>query len=219
MPSCIRFLIVTATLLVCLKTALSRAQTPAQTPLEKISLASGIDRIAGTEPTSQIQYVRLISYGTILLAPAADGAPRPMLIGQCTLRPNGKYLFELFANFGDVTDLSFYPPWKPVAQQDSFPPRTVKVNGTMEFLGYTKIKPVRRQWEIPAERFGEYRYNPPGAGSSNLEEITFYLRFLLALPTLHLTLDQPAPKTKLEFLTTPLLTEIHREPLCKGALL
>ena len=60
---------------------------------------------------------------------------------------------------------------------------------TMEFLGYTHVRPVRRQWEIPVQTPGQYRYNPPGGGSANLEEITFYLRYLIALPTLRLALD------------------------------
>ena len=83
----------------------------------------------------------------------------------------------------------------------------------MEFLGYTHVKPVRRQWEVPAQTPGQYRYNPPGAGSTNLEEITYYLRYLLALPTLRLTLDNRSA----DFLTTPLLDQIRKEPLCRAA--
>jgi hypothetical protein len=44
---------------------------------------------------------------------------------------------------------------------------------------------------------------------------TYYLRILLALPTLHLTLGDKAA----EFRTTPLLDQIRREPLCKASLL
>jgi hypothetical protein len=138
-----------------------------------------------------------------------------MLIAQCTLRPNGKFYLELFANFGGATDLAFYPPWVPASKQDLFPPRTEKVLVTMEFLGYTHVKPVRRQWEIPVQTPGQYRYNPPGGGSANMEEITYYLRYLLALPTLRLALDQHSA----DFLTTPLLNEIRIEPLCQAAAL
>jgi hypothetical protein len=85
----------------------------------------------------------------------------------------------------------------------------------MDFLGYTRVKPLKREWEIPIETPGQYRYNPPGAGSPNLEEIAYDLRYLLALPTLRLTLrDRSA-----EFLTTQLLDEIRKEPLCKAAAL
>jgi hypothetical protein len=62
---------------------------------------------------------------------------------------------------------------------------------------------------------GQYRYNPPSAGSSNLEDSTYYLRFLVALPTLRLTLAQHAA----EFNTTALLDQIRKEPLCKASLL
>ena len=41
----------------------------------------------------------------------------------------------------------------------------------------------------PVQAPGQYRYNPTGGGSANLEEITYYFRYLLALPRLRLTLD------------------------------
>jgi hypothetical protein len=184
---------------------------------EKTTLASGVDRISGLEATSKIHYVRLILPGSLHTPSAAESSapsPGPTLIAQCTLKPNGRSAFELFANFGGATDLAFYPPWTPTSTHDLFPPRTDKAVLTMEFLGYTHVKPVRRQWEIPVQTPGQYRYNSPGGGSANLEEITYYLRYLVALPTLRLTLDSRSA----EFLTTPLLDEIRKEPLCRAAL-
>jgi hypothetical protein len=192
------------------------AEQPDHPQLVKTTLADGIDRIAGQEPTSQIQYVRLTLPGTLRLPTAVDSSapsPSPTLIAQCTLRPNGKSYFELFANFGRTTDLAFYPPWTRTPQGDLFPPPTEKVIMTMDFLGYTHVKPIRRQWEIPVQTPGQYRYNPPGSGSSNLEEIAYYLRYLLALPTLRLWLGNNSA----DFLTTPLLNEIRKEPLCRAA--
>jgi hypothetical protein len=185
---------------------------------EKSTLASGIERISGLETASNIHYVRLILAGSLRTPPPAASpapSPAPTLIAQCTLRPNDKSSFELFANFGGITDLAFYPPWEPTSKQDLFPPRTDKVNLTMEFLGYMHVKPVRRQWEIPIQTPGQYRYNPPGGGSANLEEITYYLHYLVSLPTLRLTLDTRSA----DFLTTPLLDEIRKEPLCRAAAL
>jgi hypothetical protein len=192
------------------------AQQSGSQKSEKTTISSGIDRLAGQESTSHIQYVRLILAGSLLTPSPADSPallPVPTLIAQCTLRPNGKSYFELFANFGGVTDLAYHPPWTPTSQTDLFPPRTEKVTFTMDFLGYTHVKPVRRQWEIPVQTPGQYRYNPPGSGSANLEEISYYLRYLLALPTLHLTLDNRSA----DFLTTPLLNEIRKDPLCRAA--
>jgi hypothetical protein len=187
----------------------------AQQP-ENTSLPTGITRLTGQDSTSHIQYVRLVLSGS-LRTPSPTNSPAPSapptLIAQCTLRPDGKSYFELFANFGGATDLAFYPPWTPTSKQDLFPPRTERATLTMEFLGYTRVKPVRRQWEVPLQTPGQYRYNPPGAGSANLEEITYYLRYLLALPTLRLTLDNRSA----DFLTTPLLDEIRKEPLCRAA--
>jgi hypothetical protein len=196
--------------LLCAWSALT-AQQP-----ENTTLPTGIDRLTGQESTSHIQYVRLVLSGS-LRAPSPTNSPAspvpPTLIAECTLRPDGKSYFELLANFGGVTDLAFYPPWTPTSKQDLFPPRTEKATLTMEFLGYTHVKPVRRQWEVPVQTPGQYRYNPPGAGSANLEEITYYLRYLLALPTLRLTLDNRSA----DFLTTPLLDQIRKEPLCRAA--
>ena len=187
----------------------------AQQP-ENTTLPTGIDRLTGRESTSQIRYVRLVLSGS-LRTPSPTNFPAssvpPPLIAPCTLRPDGKSYFELLANFGGATDLAFYPPWTPTSKQDLFPPRTEKATLTMEFLGYTHVKPVRRQWEVPVQTPGQYRYNPPGAGSTNLEEITYYLRYLLALPTLRLTLDNRSA----DFLTTPLLDQIRKEPLCRAA--
>jgi hypothetical protein len=184
---------------------------------EKITLASGVDRISGLEATSNIRYVRLVLSGT-LRASSSSGdstapSPAPTLIAQCTMKPNGKSSIELFANFGGASDLAFYPPWTPASKDDLFAPRTEKVNMTMEFLGYTHVKPVRRQWEIPVQTPGQYRYNPPGGGSANLEDITYYLRYLIALPTLRLTLGNRS----VEFMTTQLLAGIRKEPLCRSA--
>jgi hypothetical protein len=42
---------------------------------------------------------------------------------------------------------------------------------------------------------------------------TIFIRYLMSLPTLRLTLDNRAS----EFLTTPLLADIRNEPLCHAA--
>ena len=158
--------------LLALLCASHAAQQPESPQPEKTTLPSGIDRLAGQDATSHIQYVRLILPGSLRTASsmtAPPPSPAPMLIAQCTLRPNGKSNFELFANFGGATDLAFYPPWTPISPQNLFPPRTEKAVFTMEFLGYTHVKPVRHQWEIPVQTPGQYRYNPPGGGSSTLK--------------------------------------------------
>ena len=79
---------------------------------------------------------------------------------------------------------AFYPPWRPANAQDLFPPRTEKVNLTMEFLGYTKVKPMTRQFEKVVAPSGQLRYNPPSGGSRNMEQASFFFQYLRALPTL-----------------------------------
>ncbi len=204
------------TLLLAINGIALRAQST-QGP-ERTNVASRADRIAGIDPSSNIQYVRLILKGSLnvggkVVADPPVPDPPPELIAQCSIRPNGKYFFEVFASFGGATDLAFYPPWKSTGPQDLFPPRTDKVSITMDFLGYTHVKPFRRQWEIPVQTPALYRYNSPGSNSPNLEEFSFFLRYLLALPTLRLTLDNRTA----EFLTTQFLADIRNEPLCKAA--
>jgi hypothetical protein len=73
---------------------------------EKTTLPSGVNRIAGLEANSKIHYVCLIPFESLDTPSLGDS---PSLIAQCTLKPSGKSSFELFANFGGATDLTFYP--------------------------------------------------------------------------------------------------------------
>jgi hypothetical protein len=175
------------------------------------SLAPGLRRIAGTDPASGIAYARLLLEGRLLSA-EQQPTPPPTLTAQCTQQLNGKLFFELFANYGGVEDTAFHRPWQ-TSDGGVFAPATVKVKISMEFLGYTHVKPVIRQWEKLDAPAGQFRYNPPSRASSNMEDSTYYLQYLKALPTLRLTYDR---KT-VEFLTGPLLDQIRKEPLCRAS--
>jgi hypothetical protein len=168
-----------------------------------------LGRSAGVDAASGISYVRLYLNG--MDAPDASGFElmRPTLTAQCTKHADGKLLFELFANFGNVTDATFYPPWKP-GSGDLFPPRTTKAKYTMEFLGYRKMSPVKREFEHVMAPKGQLRYNPPGGGSGNMEPIAYFLQYLKALPTLRLSGEGHSAS----WLATPLLNQLHNEPLC-----
>jgi hypothetical protein len=178
------------------------------------TLSPNLARLSGVEPTSEITYVRLF-----LLADPPAGTPatfdlnRPTLTGQCTQDRKGKLHFELFVNFGNITDTAFYPPWRPTLPTDNFPPPIEKVTVTMEFLGYTHFKPAKRQFEKVLAPYGQLRYNNPAVGSSNMEDFAYYLQVLRSLPTLRLS---AGPQTA-TFLTTPLLSHLHNEPLCRAS--
>jgi hypothetical protein len=178
-------------------------------------LTPDLARVSGVEPASGITYVRFLLLNDSA-SPATDSAPfdltRPTLTAQCTQDPKGKLRFELFVNFGSINDTAFHPPWRPSSPTD-FPPRTEKVTVTMEFLGYTHFKPARRQFEKVLAPYGQLRYNNPGAGSSNMEDLSYYLQVLRALPTLRLT----AGAQTASFLTAPLMRELHAEPLCRAS--
>ncbi len=186
---------------------------------QSTTIAPGLVRFAGEESYSKITYVRFALDGRLLdehgLASAVsdpDVAP-PRLTAQCTKSPAGKLAFELLANFGGVDDMAYYPPWDHLRDGGLFPPQLDKVGVTMEFLGYTHVKPVKRQWEVLLQPAGQLRYNRPSSGSANMEDSTYYLRFLLALPTLRLHYGGRVA----EFQTAPLLDQIRKEPVCRAA--
>jgi hypothetical protein len=178
-----------------------------------------LGRFAGAEPASGIRFVRFFLLQSApepsSTTPAASSSfdiGRPTLTAQCTSDPKAKLRFELFVNFGGVTDTAFYRPWHAAAGENFAPP-TEKLTLTLEFLGYTHVKPVKRQFERVAAPAGQLRYNPPGMGSPNLEDISYYLQYLRALPTLRVT----AQGRSASFLTTPLLSALHSEPLCAAS--
>ncbi len=175
---------------------------------------SGLRHLQGTDPASGTEYTRILLPGSSIagsgLTPIAfTGAPT--LIAQCTRQTSGKQAFDLFLSFGDATDLNFHAP-EPFTPTN---PRPQRVEVTLDFSGYTHIKLGKRQFESLREPNGMLRYATPGFHSANMEDAPILLRYLVALPELHLTqADRSAA-----FDTSPLLTAIRSEPLCKAALL
>lgn len=184
----------------------------ARAGVAQVAAAPGVTRAEGVDGPSGISWVHLAIEGKLVANGAAPELP-PMLTAQCTQTKDGKQKFELLADWGGVKDKAYYPPWQP-HKGDPFPPRLDKVTVTMEFLGYTHVKPVKRQWVELLEPVGELKYNTPGMGSGNMEEVMFYLRYLLALPTLRLS---ASGLSTVEFMTTPLLDAVRKEPMCKAA--
>jgi hypothetical protein len=192
----------------------------AQDATHLVTIAPNLARTEGIDPSSGIAYTRLFvsSQPSPSPPPATAATPpftldlsQPTLTAQCTRRPNGKLVFELFVNFGGVTDTAFYHPWTP-ADGGEFAPQTPKLTLTMEFLGYTHVKPAKRQWERVDQPHGQLRYTPPGR-DANLEDISYYFQYLRALPTLRITGDGHTAS----FLTTALQAQLHKEPLCTAS--
>ena len=177
--------------------------------------AQQVVRQSGIESDSGISWV-LLSVDARPPAAASLKAERPArLTAQCTKSAAGRLKFEILADFGGVSELRFVPPWKPATPQD-FPPRLQHVQITMDFLGYMKVKPVKRQWVEVDGLAGEWQYAAPGLDSSNMEEIRFYLQYLRALPTLELRLPG---RGVTQWETTAWQQAIHDEALCaKSAL-
>jgi hypothetical protein len=158
-----------ALILSCIVASRAQSQQP-ETPVtsqpQRTTLPSGIGRVAGTDQPSAIQYTRLILSGSLHSAGKAASDPPPpnplpILVAQCSMRPGQKYFFEMFANFGGPADLRFYPPWRPKDSHDLFQPANAKVTITMDFLGYTHVKPFRRQWEIKIVQSRRFRLFRP----------------------------------------------------------
>ena len=189
--------------------------TPALT-----SVGPGVWRLEGKDSGSGIAYVRVLLLAVSSPQPAAvqdethaqpADLDQPTLTGQCTRDGGGKLHFELFANFGGVPDAAFYPPWRSSGPDDLYPSPKPKVQLTMEFLGYTRVKPFRRQFEqVDAPGPEQMRYLNPGKSSSNLEAPGWFFQYLRSLPTLRLT----GANHSAQWFTTPWLDQLHREPLC-----
>ena len=74
-----------------------------------------------------------------------------------------------------------YPPWRPTYPSEQ-PPPIQHVTVTMEFLGYTHFKPAKRQFEKVTAPYGQLRYNNPGVGSANMEDLSYYLQCCARYP-------------------------------------
>lgn len=175
-------------------------------------------RIEGVDAGSGIAYVLLSTDGRLVGADATSrtGAV-PRLTAQCTKTPEGKLRFELLADFGGVESVAYIAPWKQ-AQNRTYPPPLETSQATMEFLGYTKVKPVKRQWDAMPELQGEWKYAEPGIRSRNLEETAYYLQYLRALPTLRLTLAaRDAKPSTAEWETAKWQAAVKAEPLCAAS--
>ena len=204
-------------------------------------LAPDLWRLEGTDPSSGIRYVRLLLLGKADQSPSEPaGAQKPTLVamgptvpqpdlsrptltGQCTQDASGGLHFELFANFGAVTDVAFYPPWRRTKPDEQTPPRMPRVQVTLDFLGYTRVKPMRRAFEqVVAPGPEQLRYLNPGRTSPNLEPPAWFFQYLRSLPRLRLTAPLPASlgqqQTRgAEFVVTPWLDRLHTESLCAAS--
>ena len=185
------------------------AQTPAP---------DGFAAVTGTDTASGISYALIPLEGKRIGAPDTSGKPK--LTAQCTKAPTGKVRFELLADAGDVPELRYIAPWKPISKDDIFPPVVPKATVTMEFLGYTKVKPMKRQWTGLDGLPGEWKYATPGLGSANMEDASYFMQYLKALPTLRLTFPSPGlskPPFILEFETARWQQRVKAEPLCAAS--
>jgi hypothetical protein len=171
---------------------------------------------SGVDAGSGVTYALIAMEGRFVGSGPRERSPR--VTAQCTKDSRGKLRFELLFDQGDVPELRFVAPWRPTpGKVNDFPPVLRHVTVTMEFLGYTKVKPVRRQWVAIDGLPEEWKYAAPGLSSANLEEITFYLQYLKALPTLRLTWPGAEPGKSpvvTEFETTKWQAQVKAEPLC-----
>ena len=152
----------------------------------------------------------------IVMEGKGTSAVDPRLIAQCSKSADGKFGFELMADEPGSAGggaLAFQGPWRP-GNGALFAPPLRKIQVTMEFLGYVKEKPLRRQWEYPFGTTGLIRYATPGIKSGNMEGVAYYLKYLRSLPTLRLTI---VGSGAVEFETAKWLTVVKAEPLCAAA--
>ena len=162
----------------------------------------------GIDAGSGIHYAMLSVEGKSL-GPAQPATP-PRLTAQCTKDAAGKLRFELLVDEGGAPPLEYIPPFKSTSDTPFAPP-VEAVIVTMEYLGYVKEKPVKRQWDRVHGLSSEFKYATPAMTSKNLEEVTRCLQYLRSLPRLHLAFPG---RPLLEFETATWQARVHAEPLC-----
>jgi hypothetical protein len=195
----------------CLPAGSAQAQDAGPAP---VPAAVEFPRSTGRDAESGIEYVLISLDGKLVGLPAPTPAPR--LTAQCTKHPDGKMHFELLADAGGVAAIRYVPPWRPTKDLPAQPPAP-KVTVAMDFRGYMKVKPVKREWHYFREIPGEMHYATPGLHSGNMEEIMFYLQYLKALPTLRLTMPANGvgtPPVVVEFDTAKWQQRVKAEPMC-----
>lgn len=171
---------------------------------------------SGTDAVSGIQYSFVSVEGKLIGVP--DPATPPRLTAQCTKDTKGKQRFELLADAGGVGELRYVPPFKPSGSR-LYAPDLPKAIVVMEFLGYRKEKPVKRQWTGIDGLPDEWKYATPGLWSANMEDVTLYLQYLRALPTLRLTLPGGSGQKPIvvEFETADWQKRVKAEPMCAAS--
>lgn len=165
-------------------------------------------RVAGGDADSGIAYVLLPLEGRAL-GPVQPVTP-PRLTAQCTRDAGGKLRFELLVDEGGAPALRFVAPWK-ATKESQFRPPVETVTVTMEYLGYVKEKPVKRQWDRVNGTPEELRYAAPGMASHNLEEVARCLQYLRSLPGLRISIPG---RPVLEFATAGWQARVKAESLC-----
>ena len=166
------------------------------------TLPSGVGRVSGTDPATHAIYTRLMLTANPRPGTAID-LGQPTFTAECVRFPDAPPRLNVYVNFGNVPDPAFYPP-------EHLP--TEKLTLTLSFSGYTKYKPIKRQFEAVRHPLGQLRDTGSGFGTRNVEDFSFVFAILRALPELHVAWNDLAA----DFNTTPLLIQLHAEPGCAG---
>jgi hypothetical protein len=167
-----------------------------------------LQAIKGRDETSGIAYVRI----SLLAedpreAAAASGSARPALTIECS-ETNARRRVDLYFDLGDA-DRAFHAPVPP-DPVTHFLPQNPNVRLSLAFEGY---KPFKRIWEVMPTH--EYKYRVPGLASSNLEDVSFFLRYMYSVPVLRVSYaDRKVNDRVVEFHTSRLIEEVNRTALC-----
>ena len=175
-------------------------------------MPAGMTRVAGVDEGSGIQYALVSLDGKV--AGPEQPAIAPKLTAQCTRDKAGKLRFELLVDEGGVPAVKYFAPFK-TSSDHPFAPAVNAVTGVvMEYVGYVKEKPVKRQWDRLNGMPEELRYATPGMSSKNLEDVARVLQYLRSLPGLRVTIPG---RPMLTFETAGWQARVKAEPLCGGS--
>ena len=179
------------------------AAAPAQTTPPTAAPASAITHTEGTDDATGIAWARMAVPADRSATDTAAPDAWPMLTVECS-QDGDKRRVDLLVDFGGA-DRGFHST-RPVKHAAPNP----NANITLSFKSY---KPFRTQWERLPSR--EYRYRNPSFGSSNLQDVSYFLQFMLATREVRVMMLNPSLGDQVAtFPTYDLVAQVMKTPLC-----
>jgi hypothetical protein len=187
--------------LLLLGCAAGRAQTGSL--LASPPPTSGMSHTEGTDDGTGIAWARMVVPAVRSATHTAAPDAWPMLTVQCS-QDGERRRVDMLVDFGGA-DRGFHST-RPVKHAAPNP----NANITLSFRSF---KPFHTQWERLPSR--EYRYRNPSLGTSNLQDVSFFLQYMYATREVRVMMLNPSLGDQIAtFPTYDLVVQVMKTPLC-----